>query len=45
MIKCPRCRSTNIRLIPASYRSGGLEAYFECKDCKWNEWMDKEDEE
>jgi len=25
--------------------NGGLEAYFECKDCKWNEWMGKESEE
>lgn len=39
MIKCPRCESLNVVLIPAHSVGGGLDSYYECSDCKANEWM------
>ena len=39
MIKCPRCKSLNVALIPAHSTGGGLDSYYECSDCKANEWM------
>jgi phage FluMu protein Com len=39
MIKCPRCESLNVALIPAHSVGGGLDSYYECSNCKANEWM------